>query len=329
MAKSKKKVPAFETLRAEYAGLWANCVIRPDKRAIVEKTAQTIFNSRPRYDEVSKLTGVPWFVIGIIHQMECELSWKKHLHNGDKLTARTHQVPANRPAKGEPPFTWEESACDALCLKGYDKWTDWSVERIAYALENYNGWGYRWYHPEVHSAYLWSYTNLYHGGKYIADGVWSATAVSEQSGAMALLKVMMEMDPTVIDVHVPTVPAWAKAGPLAGPSTDAAPSKVALALQSKTVWSAVGSVVSLVVAGVNSVAQSVADTASQAIQQLPAIVSDTKENVAAFTDLAQTVGIADHIAKLAVVTGIVFAVVAILRHVDLKQEKVSQEKEAV
>lgn len=327
MAKKKRAVPAFEALRAEYAGFWANCEIRPEKRDGLERTARRIFDARPRYDVVAKQTGVPWFVIGIIHQMECNMGWGKHLHNGDSLKARTWQVPAKRPAKGEPPFTWEESACDALCMKGYDKWQEWSIERIAYAFENYNGWGYRWYHPEVHSAYLWSYTNLYKAGKYVADHVWSATAVSGQPGAMAILKTMIEIEPTAIDIHQPTVmvTAWAKAD--VPPPDVAVPGKVALALQSRTAWSAIGSVVSLVIAGVHEVAQYVADGASQAIQSLPSIVSDTKENVAAFTDLAQTVGIADHIAKVAVVAGVVFAVVALVRHVDLKHEKVSQEKE--
>lgn len=317
MAKKTRPAPSFEELRAEYAGLWAHIQIRPEHRQSLERTARRIFNARPRYDFISKATGVPWFVVGIIHQMECGMDWSKHLHNGDSLKGRTWQVPENRPVKGEPPFTFEESACDALGMKGYDKITDWSIERICWALENYNGWGYRFYHPEVHSAYLWSYTTLYKSGKYIADRKWSATAVSEQPGAMAILKTMLEIDAAAIDVHQPTqVPVWSKAEPDVVEAKP--PSKTVVALKSPSVWSGIGTIVSLVIAGVKDAAEYVADAASQAIQALPDIVSDTKSKVTAFGDLAQTVGVAENMAKIAMVTGVIFAMIAIGRHVNLK-----------
>ena len=37
-----------------------------------------------------------------------------------------------------------------------------------------------------YSAYLWSFTNIYTGGKYIADGVWDEKAISKQVGVAAL-----------------------------------------------------------------------------------------------------------------------------------------------
>ena len=117
---------------------------------------------------------------------------KCHLHNGDPLTARTVHVPKGRPENGSPPFTWEESAADAL---DYDKLTNnsnWTVAGIAYAIEGYNGWGYRNYHSDVKSPYLWSFSNLYIQGKYTEDGKWSQTTVSDQCGAMVLLKVMSD-----------------------------------------------------------------------------------------------------------------------------------------
>ena len=36
-----------------------------------------------RYDQVANATGVPWYVIGIIHEMEGGLNFTTHLHNGD------------------------------------------------------------------------------------------------------------------------------------------------------------------------------------------------------------------------------------------------------
>jgi lysozyme family protein len=99
-------------------------------------------------------------------------------------------VPAGRPVKGTPPFTWEESAADALTLRKIDQWKDWTIEGVLYQIEGYNGWGYRLHHPTVLTPYLWSFSNHYIKGKYIADGTWSDNAVSNQCGAGVLLKGM-------------------------------------------------------------------------------------------------------------------------------------------
>jgi hypothetical protein len=64
----------------------------------------------------------------------------------------------------------------------------WNLERILYELEGYNGWGYRLYHPHVKSPYLWSFSNHYTRGKYVADGTWSDTARSQQCGAAVIIK---------------------------------------------------------------------------------------------------------------------------------------------
>ena len=84
--------------------------------------------------------GIPWYFIACVHYMECSFSFNKHLHNGDPLTGYTVQVPANRPKVGHgPPFTFEESAIDALQLMKYDKVTNWSLPFILQKLEGYNG----------------------------------------------------------------------------------------------------------------------------------------------------------------------------------------------
>jgi len=183
----------FEQLQPDYAARWAAMAIRPDWEPRARAIAQRIVDARQHYEPVSGMTGVPWHVIGIIHMMECGGSFRGHLHNGDSLQARTHQVPAGRPRTGNPPFTWEESACDALRYDGLDKVADWAPERIAWCLERFNGMGYR--NKGVPSAYLWSGSNQYSRGKYIRDGVWSSTAVSEQIGGMVLYKEMLALVP--------------------------------------------------------------------------------------------------------------------------------------
>lgn len=192
-----RRMPTFEDLQAEYATLWASMEIRAGAMPALSSTARKIIAVRDRYQVIEAATGVPWYVIGIIHAMEAGLRFDRHLHNGDPLTRRTVQVPAGRPLKGHGPFSFEESACDALLMKRLDTVPAWTVPRIAYELERYNGWGYRLYHAEVASPYLWSGTTHYTRGKYVSDGNWSATAVSGQSGAMALLKRIAELEPSV------------------------------------------------------------------------------------------------------------------------------------
>lgn len=179
--------PKFSDLKDEYTALWAEMAIRQNKLPEINAIVNKIVANKARYVAVQDSTSVPWYVIAAIHSLEASLKFNRHLHNGDPLTAKTVHVPAGRPP-GNPPFTWEESAADALAYDGITGNTDWSIERIAYIFENFNGWGYRRYHPEVKSPYLWSYSNHYTSGKYVADNQWSPTAVSQQCGAMVIIR---------------------------------------------------------------------------------------------------------------------------------------------
>jgi|GEM_PF-6243671 len=179
-------------LRAEYESLFARAAIRPERQSIVSATARSMADAVhwPRYVAVADTLGVPPHLIALIHAMESGLSFSGHLHNGDPLTARTVHVPAGHPLQGNPPFTWEESAADALRLHKLDAWGDWSLAGFAYVLERYNGFGYR-RHGNV-SPYLWSFTTAYTRGKYVSDGHFDPQAVSQQAGAMALLRGLAE-----------------------------------------------------------------------------------------------------------------------------------------
>ena len=199
----------FDALASEYESLLASCCLLPSRKAAATVTANKIIANRDRYKTVEAATTVPWFVIGVIHAMEAGSRFDKHLHNGDPLTARTRQVPRGRPKDGEPPFTWEESAIDALTFDGLDKVQDWTPARICFELERYNGFGYRRQHQSVLSPYLWSGTNHYTRGKYVADGKWDASAVSGQSGAIAILKCAMsdEEIAAALEPHEAPAPA--------------------------------------------------------------------------------------------------------------------------
>lgn len=181
-----------QALKDEYQLLFDNCEINLDKLSSVESIVNKIVLNQTRYEEVGNDLGIPWFFIGAIHNMESSLNFNCHLHNGDPLNQRTTHVPVGRPVNGQAPFTWEESAIDSLIFQRLNQWNDWSLSGILYKTEAYNGWGYRNNHPEVLSPYLWCGSNLYSRGKYVADGRWSDTAVSNQIGAAVILRRLVE-----------------------------------------------------------------------------------------------------------------------------------------
>ncbi len=194
------RIEFTEELKNEYNRLFSLAEIRPEHDFEVNAVARRILNpaNHERYAKVQQATGVPSFVVGIIHSLEASFNFDAHLHNGDPLSGPTTHVPAGRPP-GNRRFEWFESAIDALKLKNLHQWSDWSVAGIAYVLESYNGFGYRLFHPHVKSSYLWSFTTIYTSGRYVRDGVWSDVAVSKQCGGMAVLKRMIETNKVNLD----------------------------------------------------------------------------------------------------------------------------------
>jgi lysozyme family protein len=191
-------VTLSDALRDEYSLLYSRMVLRPERVPDIARIYSKITSptARQSYLEVEEKTGVPWFVVAIIHNLEASGRFDRHLHNGDPLTGPTTHVPAKRPSSEQRKYTWVESAIDALRLKKLDKRSrdQWTLSDIAFVLESYNGFGYRNRYPHVKSPYLWSFSNIYTCGKYIQDSRFSETAVSQQCGAMPLLKHMVDQN---------------------------------------------------------------------------------------------------------------------------------------
>src|SRR6185436_10395379 len=181
-----------QQLQTEYSGLFETCVIRPQKLQEVNDIVSRILEKRNLYEVVGNKLNIPWYFIAIVHFMKCKLNFRVHLHNGDPLTVRTIRSPAGRPKTGNPPFTWEASAEDALICDEINEWSDWSVPGMLFKLEGYDGYGYHRVRPPINSPYLWGGSNHYTSGKFTGDGVYSPAAVSKQLGAAVLLKSMAE-----------------------------------------------------------------------------------------------------------------------------------------
>lgn len=184
----KELVKLTPEIKSEYNKEYLRAAIRPNRVTELRRVIATIVAGEDRYKNVSATTNIPWYVIGALHYMECNANFTCHLHNGDPLTHRTVNVPVGRPLIWKRPFTWEASAVDALTFDGFSTWTDWSIAGTLYKMEGYNGFGSR--NHGIESPYLWGGSTLYTKGKYVADGIWSPVAVSQQIGAGIILHEM-------------------------------------------------------------------------------------------------------------------------------------------
>ena len=178
-------------LRREYRRLFRTAKVRPERTALVQQIAGSLAAHKSRYERAGGPIGVPWWFVAIIHSLEASQNFHTHLHNGDPLTARTVHVPAGRPP-GEPPFTWVESARDALTFDGLADVGGWSISRALFRFEGFNGFGYRKSTIAIPSPYLWSFSQHYTRGKFASDGVYDPDLVSQQCGAGVLLRTMVD-----------------------------------------------------------------------------------------------------------------------------------------
>lgn len=177
----------YENVKRGYANLWAKAEIRPERKAVTLAAARRLIASKARYENIARQIGCPWYFIAVVHNLEAHGDFGAYLGNGQDLDKRTTKVP-----KGRGPFrSFEEGALDALRFEGIDKIKDWSIPHCLYLWEGYNGYGY--FSKGINSPYLWSFTKLYTRGKYVEDGDYSATAISQQVGAAALLKALIEL----------------------------------------------------------------------------------------------------------------------------------------
>lgn len=176
----------FVALADNYAAMLAAAKLTEPTRV----TATRLLQHRDRFLSLQQSTGVPALWVMPVFERE-EPSFECYLGNGDPLNEPTKHVP-----RGRGPFaSWEAGAADALKLDHISAVEDWSWARACYEWELWNGFG-----PRDHgrtSGYVWAGTDQYHGGKYVADGVWSPRTWDHQLGCFAIAKAIAELDPAL------------------------------------------------------------------------------------------------------------------------------------
>ena len=174
-------------------------VIHDNRKDEIVGICKRIIENKHHYEKVSQITGIPFYVIAAIHYRESNLNFSKHLHNGDSLEYRTIHTPSGRRRKGEPPFTWENSAIDALDSIRDDNIKAWSITMMLFQIEGYNGFGYR--KQSVLTPYIWAATNHYNKGKFTEVfskekqrfvGMFNPNLVDQQIGCAPIIRYLTD-----------------------------------------------------------------------------------------------------------------------------------------
>ncbi|MFZ4808557.1 MAG: hypothetical protein ACOYLQ_14975 [Hyphomicrobiaceae bacterium] len=183
--------PSYESIKDDYVRLFNSVVIREQYQSQIGWYVSKLLedDNRKLYQQLEDQVCVPWYFVGIIHGLECSFNFRAHLHNGDPLRGKTVQVPKNRPTPWNPPSDWVSSAKDSLAYEKFVDLEDWSLPRMLFRWEAYNGFRSR--ANGINTPYLWSFSNHYMRGKFVADNVWDANAVSKQCGAAVMLKALL------------------------------------------------------------------------------------------------------------------------------------------
>lgn len=216
----------LQALVAANNNRWHAATYDKNRMALARKVAHRLCapDAAAVYKHLETMTGVPWWVIALIHEREASQSWKANIAQGDPW----NQVSRHKPAGRGPFRSFNEAAVDALvnCAPHAAKWKDWSAGGALSLLELYNGEGYENYH-HMGSPYLWAGSNQYRRGKYVADGHFDPDVVDSQLGCAIVLRAMMEIDSSILaqeqDVPMPHDDPRPKAEPNPDEYPDPAP----------------------------------------------------------------------------------------------------------
>ncbi|OPY93719.1 hypothetical protein A5906_18225 [Bradyrhizobium sacchari] len=187
---------SFENFKNEYERNWASLEVRPGRLADANGVARKAINGKATYQQIERLTGVPWYFTALCHYRESNFDFDTYLGNGESLHRTTTLVP-----KGRGPFaTFVDGAVDAFRIENFIGAQDWSIARMLFRLEAFNGFGY--HAKGVNSPYLYGGSNLYgppeaRAGKFVRDHVFDPNHVDSQLGTAVILHAMMSLDSSI------------------------------------------------------------------------------------------------------------------------------------
>jgi lysozyme family protein len=189
-------MPNYSALIEAQQSRWDSARFNPGMARTAASVARRLCKAKSDYQRVEADTGVPWWVIAVIHEREAAQKWDRSIAQGDRWDRVSTHVP-----KGRGPFrSWHDAAVDALvnCAPKAARWKDWSPGGALTLLMLYNGLGYE--RRGLPSPYLWSGTQHYSRGKYVADNQFDPRAVDKQLGCAITLAEMQKLDADVLAI---------------------------------------------------------------------------------------------------------------------------------
>jgi lysozyme family protein len=190
-----KMAHPFLELAPEYARWWDIAKTLPDRLDEVERAARRLLDDPhlSAFMATQRSSGVPVLWTAPVLERECDGDLARYLGNGDRLDRPTIDVP-----RGRGPFAnFQLGAADALKYDHVDEVDFWTIERMLYEQELWNGFGYRNKPNPKPSPYLVGGTTLQQFGKYTGDGRWDPHAMDTQLGTIPIAKRMIELRPDV------------------------------------------------------------------------------------------------------------------------------------
>jgi len=184
----------YHVLAPEYATLLAAMRVDPGREHELAARAAAVHALGERHHdewaEVTAKTGVPrlWGLASF--ERESGSDYSRSPAQGDRWDRVSDHVP-----RGLGPYANWGAACiaayaiDKLDEVGAPNWT-WTCS--CYEGELFNGFGPRAHGR--HTGYLWSWTNIYTGGKYVADGKWDPETHDQQCGMIPMMAELLRLD---------------------------------------------------------------------------------------------------------------------------------------
>ena len=206
-------------LKARNAARWQAMHINGQRLAEFKATADRLCDpaSKARFQGVTdrlaefaalspRVQPVPWWFTAIVAEREYggPPHWDKQLGQGDDLASKSHNVPAGmgpylvHPGDSTPGHdAWTRCCVDVLINSApfAARNDDWSIGGTLTLWEEYNGLGYA--ARGIASPYVWSGSDQYDVGKFVADHVFDPKRRDVQLGCAPLLAMMMTVDPSI------------------------------------------------------------------------------------------------------------------------------------
>lgn len=202
---------AFESLEANIDLTAQHALIRPECERLLSLTCARLLHDKQTFLDLQKESTVPAAALMALAEREMSGNLHCYLGNGQRLTMRTTLVPKGRGPFPDTPAGFIAGAMDALTLDGLIHVAamqgGWSRARFCYESELWNGFGYR--ARGIPSPYVYGGTTVQRPGKFIRDGVYSATVMDPQLGTLAIVEELVKLDPSLafFDAPVKIIPS--------------------------------------------------------------------------------------------------------------------------